>query len=82
MSSLPLRKIGIASSVTSTVRNLGMALGVSIAAILVTFQLNASGYEGPILDAGAALAPVVSNVMFVSAALCIAAAVISLVRLI
>ncbi|HTX44025.1 MAG TPA: MFS transporter [Methanocella sp.] len=80
MSSLPAKKIGIASSVTSTVRNLGMALGVSIAAILVTFQLNLSGYSGPILQAGSALSPAVSNVMFGSAALCIAAAVLSLLR--
>lgn len=80
MSALPPHKLGISSSVSSTVRNLGMALGVSIAAILVTFQLNTAGYTGQILSAGSTLPPVVSNVMFVSAGLCIVAAMLSLLR--
>ncbi|BAI61551.1 MFS transporter [Methanocella paludicola SANAE] len=80
MGSLPPRKLGIASSVTSTIRNLGMALGVSISAILVTFQLTMAGYSGPILEAGSTLIPIVSNVMFVSAALCMIAAAASLLR--
>jgi hypothetical protein len=57
-----------------------MSLGVSIAAILVSFQLNAAGYSGPILEAGTTLNPVISNIMFVSAALCLVAAVASLLR--
>jgi EmrB/QacA subfamily drug resistance transporter len=80
MGALPPRKLGIASSVTSTIRNLGMSLGVSIAAILVSFQLNAAGYSEPILEAGTTLNPVISNIMFVSAALCLVAAVASLLR--
>jgi len=80
MNSLPPRKIGTASSVTGTVRNLAMALGVSIAAILVTYQLNLVGYSGQIMQAGPTLIPIVGNVMFASGALCIIAAVISLLR--
>lgn len=80
MNALPARKLGISSSVSSTVRNLGMALGVSIAAILVSFQLNNTGYAGPILQAGTSLAPIVSNVMLAAGVLCVIAAVTSLAR--
>lgn len=80
MSSLPPQKIGISSSTSSTVRNLGMALGVSIAAILVTYQLNSTGYSGPILLAGIKLAPIIANVLFAASALCIIASVTSILR--
>ena len=80
MSALPPQKIGIASSVSGTVRNLGMALGVSIAAILVSAQLNMAGYNGPIMSAGSMLTPIIGNVMFAAGALCIIAAVIALLR--
>lgn len=80
MNSLPPTKIGLSSSVSSTARNLGMALGVSIAAILVTFQLSGAGYSGPILDAGTILMPVVSNVMYVAGAFCTAAAIATLLK--
>jgi hypothetical protein len=80
MNALPARKLGISSSVSSTVRNLGMALGVSLSAILVSFQLNNTGYAGPILQAGTSLAPIVSNVMLAAGVLCIIAAVTSLAR--
>jgi EmrB/QacA subfamily drug resistance transporter len=80
MSSLPAKKLGLSSSVSATVRNLGMAMGVSIAAILVTFQLSTAGYVGPILDAGPILASVISNVMYTAGVLCIISAVISIIK--
>lgn len=39
MMALPKAKIDIASSFMATIRNLGMALGVSLSGVLVTFQL-------------------------------------------
>ncbi len=81
MGALQPRQRGIASSVSATFRNLGMSLGVSFASILVAFQLRAAGYHGAILEADRALlASVVSNVIFVAGALCVAGAIISLMR--
>lgn len=81
MSAVPRKKLATASSVTSTMRNLGMSLGVSFTTILVMTQLHWSGYNGTILQAGAPLlAGVVSSVMFVAAALCAISAILSLLR--
>lgn len=81
MSAVPRRKLGTASSVTSTMRNLGMALGVSLATILISLQLHLSGYTGPILEAGAPLlSSVISIVMFCSGAICAVSAIAALLR--
>jgi EmrB/QacA subfamily drug resistance transporter len=81
MSAVPRKKLGTASSVTSTMRNLGMALGVSLATILISLQLHLSGYTGPILEAGAPLlSSVISIVMFCSGAICAVSAIAALLR--
>ncbi len=81
MSAVPRQKLGTASSVTSTMRNLGMSLGVSLATILISLQLHMSGYTGPILQAGAPLlASVISIVMFCSGAICALSAIAALLR--
>lgn len=81
MSAVPRKKLGTASSVTSTMRNLGMALGVSLATILISLQLHLSGYTGAILDAGAPLlSSVISIVMFCSGAICAVSAIAALLR--
>ena len=72
MSSLPAEKIATASSVSATVRNLGMALGVSFASILLTVSLTMSGYTGPVLSASSgALASAFAKIMVVSAIICL-----------
>jgi EmrB/QacA subfamily drug resistance transporter len=81
MSSLPVEQIGIASSVSATVRNLGMALGVSFASILLSVSTSLAGYSGPVLEAGPAiLSSAFSLIMIVSAVLTLAAALVSLLR--
>lgn len=81
MTALPIQKAGIASSVTSTVRNLGMTLGVSLGTFLLLYQLSISNYTGPVLEAGTALlSGVVSNTMYIGAGLCLIGATISLIR--
>lgn len=81
MSAVPRQKLGTASSVTSTLRNLGMSLGVSLATILISLQLHISGYAGPILQAGSPLlAGVISIVMFCSGAICAISAIAALLR--
>jgi len=81
MSSLPVEKIGIASSVSATVRNLGMALGVSVASILLSVSTSIAGYTGPVLDAGPViLSSAFSLIMVVSAVLTLLAAAVSLLR--
>lgn len=52
MRALPRAKINIASSFTATIRNLGMALGVSFSGILVSLQLAQAGYSGTLVEAG------------------------------
>jgi EmrB/QacA subfamily drug resistance transporter len=81
MSSLPVDKIGIASSVSATVRNLGMALGVSFASILLSASTRHAGYSGPVLEAGPViLSSAFSLIMVVSAVLTLFAAGVSLLR--
>jgi EmrB/QacA subfamily drug resistance transporter len=79
MGSLPAEKIGIASSVSATVRNLGMALGVSFASILLSISTSSAGYSGPVLQAGPViLSSAFSLIMIVSAVLTLLAAGVSL----
>jgi EmrB/QacA subfamily drug resistance transporter len=81
MSSLPVEKIGIASSVSATIRNLGMALGVSFASILLSVSTSHAGYSGPVLLAGPEiLSSAFSLIMVVSAVLTLFAAGVSLLR--
>ncbi len=71
MSALPKSKIGTASSLSSALRNLAMAIGVSASSILLTIQLGMAGYYGPVLNASPNLLSVtISNVMIAAAALC------------
>lgn len=81
MSAVPRKKLATASSVTSTMRNLGMSLGVSFTTILVMAELHMSGYNGAILQAGAPLlAGVTGNVMLVAGVLCAISAFAALLR--
>lgn len=81
MRSLPKEKINTASSVTATIRNLGMALGVSLSGVLVSVQLSSAGYAGTLVQAGPGLLSlVISRVMMLSGMLCIIAALVSAYR--
>lgn len=81
MNALPRSKIGTASSLSSALRNLAMAIGVSISGILLTLQLNRAGYYGPVLDAGPyLLSTTISNVIIASAAICLLGTVAALLR--
>lgn len=72
MRALPKAKINIASSFMATIRNLGMALGVSLSGVLVTLQLSQAGYAGTILSAGPAmLASSISHVMILAGMICV-----------
>ncbi|HWQ18957.1 MAG TPA: MFS transporter [Methanotrichaceae archaeon] len=81
MRALPREKMNIASSFTATVRNLGMALGVSLSSVLVSLQLAQAGYFGAILDAGPGLlSSSISRVMMLAGALCIVGTVTCIIR--
>ena len=81
MSSLPPQKMGMASSVTATGRNLGMALGVSISTILVSSILRASGHQGAVLGTpGPLLATTIATVIVISGLICLLAGVFSYMR--
>ena len=81
MSALPREKIDIASSVTATARNLGMALGVSFGSILLSVQFLQAGYFGDVLHvAPSLLATSTSHIMIVCCLLCGVVALISLRR--
>ncbi|MDD1712327.1 MAG: DHA2 family efflux MFS transporter permease subunit [Methanoregulaceae archaeon] len=80
MRALPPEKIGTASSVSATVRNLGMTLGVSLSSILLTYQLQSAGYSGPVIGAPPAFLVVsISTIMIAGGGLCFIGAVASLV---
>jgi len=81
MRALPRSKINIASSFTATIRNLGMALGVSFSGILVSLQLAQAGYYGTLVEAGPGLlSATISRVMILAGILCIIGTMISIYR--
>jgi EmrB/QacA subfamily drug resistance transporter len=81
MSALGSKMLSTASSVTATVRNLGMALGVSISSILISIQLSYAGHAGSILDTGPGLtSEAISNVMIIAGALCIIGVIASMIK--
>ncbi len=81
MSALPAEKVGIASSISATVRNLGMALGASLGSILLVVGTGFSGYSGPVLEANnEVLAFAAALIMALSGILAFAAGGISFAR--
>jgi EmrB/QacA subfamily drug resistance transporter len=81
MRALPKDKMNIASSVTATVRNLGMTLGVSLSGIIVSLQLSEAGYHGTVLEASPQLlSGTLSRGIFLAGIICIIGALASLGR--
>jgi len=81
LSALPTEQLSTASSVIATSRNLGMALGVSLGSILLSFQLMAAGYGGDVITADPALLAVsISRIMAFSAILCVIVVLLSSVE--
>jgi EmrB/QacA subfamily drug resistance transporter len=81
MSALPPQKMGMASSVTATARNLGMALGVSISTILVSSILRTFGYQGAVLGTpGPLLATTITIVIVIAGFVCLVAGAFSFLR--
>lgn len=81
MRAFPWDKMNIASGFVATIRNLGMALGVSIASVLVSLQLHQAGYYGTILCADTGLlSTAISRVMIIAGILCLFGTLISLFR--
>ena len=72
MNALPRNLLGTASSFSSAVRYLGMAMGVSVSSTLLSVQLRMEGYQGSVLNASPdLLASTISNVLIVAAILCV-----------
>jgi len=81
MRALPKEKINIASSFTATIRNMGMALGVSLSGVFVSMQLSSAGYAGTLVQAGPALVSlVISRVMMLAGVLCLIGTAVSISR--
>lgn len=81
MSALPKEKVAIASSVSATARNLGMALGVSFGSILLTIQFLFAGDTSDVLTvAPALLAASASHIMLLCGFLCVIVALLSMRR--
>jgi EmrB/QacA subfamily drug resistance transporter len=81
MRALPRSKINIASSFSATIRNLGMALGVSFSSLLVSVQLAQAGYYGTLVDAGPELlSATISRVIILAGLLCLIGAFVSMFR--
>lgn len=81
LSALPREKTAIASSVSTTAKSLGGAIGVSLASIILTIYLSTGGYNGVVLSAGASLlSNSIGNIMFLAGALCIISTLVALAR--
>ena len=79
MRALPPGKLGVASSLSATVRNLGITLGVSFASIFLSFQLQAAGYSGPVIGAEPVLlSRVIAVILAVGGVFCMAGIIICL----
>jgi EmrB/QacA subfamily drug resistance transporter len=73
MNSLPHTHLGIASSVSSVIRTLGMTLGVSLSSILLPLQIRLFGFENVFKATKEALSVATGNVILIAGILCIAA---------
>lgn len=81
MSALPREKTAIASSVSTTAKSLGGALGVSLASILTMVGLSIVGYNGNMILAGSQLlSNSISTIMFIAGGLCFIAMITSILR--
>jgi EmrB/QacA subfamily drug resistance transporter len=81
MTALPQELLGTASSLSSAVRNLGMALGVSLSTILLSIQLNQTGYYGSVLNASPELLSMtISNIMIIAASLSLMGMITAILR--
>ncbi|MBP1927580.1 EmrB/QacA subfamily drug resistance transporter [Methanolinea mesophila] len=81
MRALPKEQLGIASSLSATIRNLGMTLGVSLSSILLAYQLLLAGYTGPVTKADPTLlAGSISVIMVIGAAFCFIGTLFSAMR--
>jgi hypothetical protein len=81
MGAVPREKTAIASSVSTTARSLGGAVGVSVASILLALGLSSAGYTGAVFGAGPSLlANTIGSIMLVAGALCIISAAASALR--
>jgi len=71
MRAAPVEKMGLASSLTAMARNFGMALGVSVAGLLLTFQVSLAGTKEGVGSADPTLlAGAIGVVMLVAALFC------------
>ncbi len=79
MTALPRGQAAVASSVSSTARNLGMGLGVSLSSTLLALQVRLAGHGGAVASAGRGLlSGAASRVMFVAGAVCLVGFVVLL----
>ena len=78
LGALPREKTAIASSVSTTAKSLGGALGVSFASIFLMISLNTAGYNGEVLSAGKSLlSNSIAIIMFITGVLCVISAVVA-----
>jgi EmrB/QacA subfamily drug resistance transporter len=81
MRALPREQTGMASSVSATIRNLGMTLGVTLASLLLSLVLASYGYNGPVMDADPlSLANAIGSVLIIGSLFCFAGAVVMVLR--
>ena len=78
MNSFPREKAAIASSITATVRNLGMMVGTSVGTLVISAQLAGSAATGGILQAPGPLLARVLGVTILAAGAVAAAAALTL----
>jgi predicted MFS family arabinose efflux permease len=78
MNAFPREKAGIASSITATVRNLGMTVGTAVGTLVISAQLAGAGFAGSILQADKPLLARVLGITILASGAVAAAASLSL----
>lgn len=81
MGAVSREKTALASSISTTAKSLGGALGISFASIFLALGLSSAGYTGAVLGAGPSLlANTIGIIMIGAGALCVIATMASAIR--
>ena len=81
MSALPPQNAATASSVMFTTGSLAMAIGISLATVFLTLELNTMGYKGAVLAAGhTLLSNSISTIIMAAGFACILSSLVAVLR--
>lgn len=80
MRSLPLERVSLASSMSATLKNLGMIAGISLSALLLSLELSAYGFSMSFQDVDPVILSLsIQKILIIGSIFCATGAILSLV---